>query len=189
MRFIYRGLHREPVWTYRFPYRFLFNHHHGKGIFYCRKQAGFPEGAGRLSYARLLGWQVTRDCDLRLDSSNANRSLVIVALDAESFRFLLRWRKGWLLPRCRWARNNNRDGVRGRLKADSFFWMFGMPGDFYPGLFFFVEVGESGGVVSDFGEVGVGFACYCKIHTYAVGFWDFVVFFQHFLNDGGFLGR
>jgi hypothetical protein len=33
----------------------LFNHHHGKGIFYQRKQRGFPKGHGKLSYALVIG--------------------------------------------------------------------------------------------------------------------------------------
>jgi hypothetical protein len=36
-------------------YRFLFNHHHGKGIFYYRKQRGFPKGHAKLSYALVTG--------------------------------------------------------------------------------------------------------------------------------------
>ena len=33
----------------------FFNHHHGKGIFYYRKQRGFPKGHGKLSYALVTG--------------------------------------------------------------------------------------------------------------------------------------
>jgi hypothetical protein len=33
----------------------FFSHHHGKGIFYYRKQRGFPKGAGKLSYALVTG--------------------------------------------------------------------------------------------------------------------------------------
>jgi hypothetical protein len=45
----------EPVRCDQFLYRVLFNHHHGKGIFYYRKQRGFPEGHGKLPYALVTG--------------------------------------------------------------------------------------------------------------------------------------
>jgi hypothetical protein len=55
MRFTICGLYWEPAWRDWFLYRFLFNHHHGKGIFYHRKQRGFPKGHGKLSYALVTG--------------------------------------------------------------------------------------------------------------------------------------